>query len=455
MPRAHRSILLGEGWRPDEAIVLDVNDDAGRTWELHDTVIADVAGGFRYEFRLADRFIATYTVVAVGALSGTAMWRFDDSIGTGPLTTGTNASGSSEITIATPASPSGRLLLATIVVAGLSSSDRVCAPSGWTSAGSTAVSGSIAVETFYRVTNGSEAASYTWRFRSAAIWCVINFLGSVPAGAVGGMTAYGGVDTSNPIASISGATGTGSSIAAPSVAGAPANATVVRAFGNSGTSVITPAASASGGIANTTAWSRVRSAGSLSPAGASADADQVTAGATGTLSASSSTSSTWAAQTIVLTMISNTPAVQLTIGDATAQFGANLTPTGVAAVSSDTVTRVVDGSVTSAGACYIWPGSVTVVATTAYDVSVSAAADNPRLDLLTATPTTYAACTGGEVVGAAMFPSAAPAGGWVTGQSATTGRTHSYWLGLDVRWVDDPSTTLGAATVTFQVTVDW
>ena len=54
-----------------------------------------------------------------------------------------------------------------------------------------------------------------------------------------------------------------------------------------------------------------------------------------------------------------------------------------------------------------------------------------------------------------MFPSATPAGAWVTGQSSTTGRTHSYWLGLGVRWTDDPSATLGNATLTFQVTVDW
>jgi hypothetical protein len=54
-----------------------------------------------------------------------------------------------------------------------------------------------------------------------------------------------------------------------------------------------------------------------------------------------------------------------------------------------------------------------------------------------------------------MYPSATPAGAWVTGQTATNGRTHDFWLGLDVLWTDEPSATVGDATLTFEVIVDW
>jgi hypothetical protein len=43
----------------------------------------------------------------------------------------------------------------------------------------------------------------------------------------------------------------------------------------------------------------------------------------------------------------------------------------------------------------------------------------------------------------------------VTNQTATAGRTHDFWLGLDVRWTDAPSASRGDATLTFQVMVDW
>ncbi len=138
-----------------------------------------------------------------------------------------------------------------------------------------------------------------------------------------------------------------------------------------------------------------------------------------------------------------------------AQLGTNLTPDGVASNSTDVVSVAVDPTIPSVGACYVWPGTVSVRSTLAYDVTVVAAAANARLHFLTASPPNFAACVAGEAVGTAMFPGAIPAGAWVTNQSATAARTHSYWLGLDVRWTTPPSTTLGNATLTIRAFVHW
>ena len=449
-------LLMGDGWAADEAIELFVNDDLGRTWQLRDTVVADADGRFNHEFRLPDRFVATYTVVATGAVSGETTWRFDDSIGTGPRTTNANGSPATpEVTIATPSTVPGRLLLATIVVDGLSNSQVICTPSGWTSIGRTSVNNRIAVQSFSRVATGAEAASYTWRFRTSNAACG-GSMGGVNAGAVGGITAYAGVNTSSPIADWAGATRNGTYVDAPSVSGAPANATVVRAFGNASNTPVTVASASSTGVASSVAWALVRQASTLDPAAASADADHAAAGATGTLRASNGTTGDrWAAQTIVLRMVDSEPVVALTIGDATAQLGSTLTPDGDPSDAPDSVTALVDGSVSSAGACYRWGGSVTVSSNAAYHLTVRAAAANARLDFLAASPAAYAACAGGEPTGPAMFTGVTPEGAWITAQAASASRRHDYWLGLDVRWSDDPSPDLGVATLTIEASVDW
>jgi hypothetical protein len=173
------------------------------------------------------------------------------------------------------------------------------------------------------------------------------------------------------------------------------------------------------------------------------------------LAATSTSSGQWAAQTIVLRMASTSPILSLTIGDATAQMGTNLSPAGVPSNSTDAVVTQLDGTSPSAGACYVWPGSVTVVSTTTYDVLVTAAASNPRLRFLAANPASYAACLAGEAVGTAMFPSATPPGAWVTNQAVTASRVHSYWVGLDIPWTVAPSVTIGAATLTITAAVHW
>jgi hypothetical protein len=147
--------------------------------------------------------------------------------------------------------------------------------------------------------------------------------------------------------------------------------------------------------------------------------------------------------------------VAITLADATAQFGTNLAPDGSASDSSEVGGVSVDGTTPSAGACYEWTSTVTVTATVPYDVTVTAAAANTVLDFLVADPTTYAACTSGEAVGTSMFPSASPPRSWVRAQTATSSRTHRYWLGLDVRWTTLPTATLGNAALTFAIAADW
>jgi hypothetical protein len=452
-------IVLGEGWQSGEPVALVVNDDEGQSWRYAETITAGPDGTFRTELRLPAWFVATYTVRATGDVSGTAHSRFNDSIGTGPSTTAHNGSpAATEITIATPSLVAGRLLVASIVVEGLSGSDTICTPAGWTAMTATTGTGGIRLHTFYRAATGGEAASYTWRLRSSAARCSSATLGLVSRGAVGGIVSYAGVDTtsgSGPIVSVTGATASGATASAPSVAGVAANSIVVRSFGNATAASISTASASSTGVANTQVYALTRQGGgALLPSAAVADADQVAAGASGTLTASNGgTGGNWAAQTIVLRMKATTPMLSLTIADGTAQLGSNLTPSGGASNSTDAVAVNLDGA--GAGACYVWAGSVTVVSSERYNVTARAAASNTRLDLLTANPATYAACTAGEALGTAMFPAATPAGSWVVDQTSTIGRAHPFWLGLDVRWTDAPSATLGSASLTIEAVVNW
>lgn len=81
--------LTGTDWAPDEVVEIYVNDTANKTWEWRGTVTAspatetDPGGRFTVSFYLPTWFVANYTVVATGPLSGTATATFTDlSIGT-------------------------------------------------------------------------------------------------------------------------------------------------------------------------------------------------------------------------------------------------------------------------------------------------------------------------------------------------------------------------------------
>ena len=193
-------ILIGEGWQADELVCLDVNDDEGKSWALEDVVTRTPTGAFAYEFRLPDRFVAVYTVVADGETSGRAVWRFTDAIGTGDATDGDNGwFASSEVTVATPsprpdACSSPTSACPTLVPAS-SAHQRLVQPGptsrrgGWTS--------------YYRVVTGGVPTSYTWRFRNGPE--LRHQPGQVSTGATGGIVSYAGVDTAAPIRACAGA----------------------------------------------------------------------------------------------------------------------------------------------------------------------------------------------------------------------------------------------------------
>jgi hypothetical protein len=57
-----------------------VNDDANQSWSFNSDPdpVANDSGDFTYEFQLPNWFVATYSVTATGATSGTATATFTD-----------------------------------------------------------------------------------------------------------------------------------------------------------------------------------------------------------------------------------------------------------------------------------------------------------------------------------------------------------------------------------------
>ena len=74
--------LTGAGWAAGESVHVFVNDDIGQQWSLDSNPdpVADGSGNFTYQFDLPDLFVATYSVTATGATSGTATTTFTDAI---------------------------------------------------------------------------------------------------------------------------------------------------------------------------------------------------------------------------------------------------------------------------------------------------------------------------------------------------------------------------------------
>ena len=70
--------LTGSGWQPGESVHIFVNDDWGSSWSRNVDVTADASGAIVDQFNLPNWFVATYRVVATGALSGSATTTFTD-----------------------------------------------------------------------------------------------------------------------------------------------------------------------------------------------------------------------------------------------------------------------------------------------------------------------------------------------------------------------------------------
>src|SRR5215213_7003021 len=81
--------LFGAGWGKGESVHIFVNDNVGSSWSRNADVVAADDGTFTDTFQLPDWFVATYSVTATGATSGTATTGFTDgtsniSFGIGP-----------------------------------------------------------------------------------------------------------------------------------------------------------------------------------------------------------------------------------------------------------------------------------------------------------------------------------------------------------------------------------
>ena len=133
--------------------------------------------------------------------------------------------------------------------------------------------------------------------------------------------------------------------------------------------------------------------------------------------------------------------IEITIPDHMADFGSELTADGSPPVGGESSLAGTDMS----GACYSWPGSVTVRSNRTYDVSVVGNTYNNYLDVLMYQPWSYWACVMGWQVNPSMPTTI------VYGAGATAGSQHDYWLGLEVPWTLGSSTTFADATLTFTV----
>ena len=71
--------LTGSGWQPGESVHIFVNDDWGSSWSRNVDVTADASGAIVDQFELPLWFVALYTVVASGDVSGSATTSFTDS----------------------------------------------------------------------------------------------------------------------------------------------------------------------------------------------------------------------------------------------------------------------------------------------------------------------------------------------------------------------------------------
>ena len=337
--------LSGAGWQAGESIEIAVDDDEGKSWTHRATVAADADGAFAYDFRLPSWFVATYTVVAVGELSGTATTTFTDDIARGGVSFNSNGEGtgpSSELTINVPAVAPGDLLIAQITVAkDLNATDVICTPAGWTSLVRTGHSASgqskFVQQIFYRVAPASqESFSYHWQFRSQSASCGTNS-NRLSKGASGGVIRYTGVHPTNPIEAFApGGVGSGSATtgAAPAVTTTTANTMVVRFFGIFKNTNINPSTAAR-------VYSVSSSNNSAERAAAAFDAPQAAAGSTGTFNATFQ-SAEWLAHTVALRMA---PPADTTPPVVTAINRANPSPTSAASVSfnvmfSESVTGV-------------------------------------------------------------------------------------------------------------------
>src|SRR5919197_147126 len=261
---------------------------------------------------------------------------------------------------------SGDVMLAGVSVRG---KPTITPPSGWTVVVDNQLASTIRQTVYVHVAGGAEPANVTWTFSKAG-------------SASGGIVAYTGVDTANPIDAAAGQTQSSATITAPSVTTSASDDMLVAFFGTARTTDIVPAGSLTERYdvaASTTLRYRISSEGS----------DQLLAasGATGTRTATTSGSSGNVGQLVALR--SGTPPPPDTTPPTVQSTSPSDGATGVSvsgnvtATFSEDVTGVSGSSFTLSG-----PGG-NVSAVVSYSSANHTATLNPSADL--AFDTTYTA----------------------------------------------------------------
>lgn len=242
------------------------------------------------------------TAVAI-ALSSLAFVAFADIV-SGTSTTGTSTHVTiTDLTINKPSVSVGDLMLAGIAVDG-GSAVAVTPPSGWTQIARTDNDVNVTLITYYKIVSGSEPSSYTWQVNTQTR-------------AVGGITPYTGIDTSNPIDTAAGDTGFSATATTSAIATASNNEEVVALYATN----VAKSFSTSTGMTQKYNLSHT-------PVGPSASADDVLQPAAGSTGSKSSTidavqSRFWSSQIIAL----RHPATQIAIDThAGAQFSSASSP---------------------------------------------------------------------------------------------------------------------------------
>ncbi|MFZ2887229.1 MAG: hypothetical protein WA021_05415 [Minisyncoccia bacterium] len=187
-----------------------------------------------------------------------------------------------ELSIAKPTTQAGDVLLATIATDS-GSTNVVTPPEGWTLALRTSNGTNVSILTYWKAATASEPASYLWTVRPTT-------------NAVGGITAYSGVDPANPIDVASGNSGNSANASTPAITTTADGAMIVASFA-------TPAGALATGHFSTPAGMTEKYDTANTPTGpslASSDMLQITSGLSAARSSNIGTKRKWAAQQIAL-----------------------------------------------------------------------------------------------------------------------------------------------------------
>ncbi len=185
------------------------------------------------------------------------------------------------LTIARPAGvESGDVLVTGVSVRG---SPAITPPAGWTLVRSDQNPTIMKQAVFVRVAVAAEPADYTWTF-------------SVPQAAAGGILAYSGVDTANPVDGHSGfvATTASTTITAPSLTTTVGGVAVAAFYGITGATTVTPP------VGTTERWDLASSAGTYRITAEAAETIRPVAAPTGDLVAAAANSGRSIGQLVAL-----------------------------------------------------------------------------------------------------------------------------------------------------------